>query len=208
MTNSSRSGAIAATVRIAAGSDRSHYDSFSIILHWATVVLVVLLFVLAEVWGFLPRPQRHLLVVAHMSFGVILTAVIVARVAWRLTPGHQVSPAVTGWVEIAAKSVHYVLYGLLAAQALLGFAIRWSGENPKGMSFFGLLIPSPFGPSSKALHELFEETHDWLAWAIIIIAAGHALAALYHQYVLKDDVLRRMLPDGRARQSGRTSSRP
>ena len=66
MTNSSRNGAIAATVRIAAGSDRSHYDSFSIILHWATVVLVVLLFVLAEVWGFLPRPQRHLLVVAQM----------------------------------------------------------------------------------------------------------------------------------------------
>jgi cytochrome b561 len=36
--------------------------------------------------------------------------------------------------------------------------------------------------------------HNWTAWALVILAGGHAAAALFHRYVLKDRVLRRMLP--------------
>jgi cytochrome b561 len=190
-------------MRIAAGDDRSRYDAFGVALHWTTAVLVVALFALSQIWEFLPKPERHPWIVAHMSFGVILTAVIVIRIAWRLIPGHQVSPAVSGWVEIASKVVHYVLYAMLAAQALLGFALRWSGEKPETMSFFGLEFGPFFPPSPKPLHEFFEESHEWIGWAIIIIAAGHAFAALYHHYALKDDVLWRMLPGRHARRAER-----
>jgi len=38
------------------------------------------------------------------------------------------------------------------------------------------------------------EWHEKIGWAIIIVALGHAAAALYHHFVLKDRVLRRMLP--------------
>ena len=53
-----------------------------------------------------------------------------------------------GWVERAAKGGHYLLYALLVSEAVLGFALRWSGNE--SMSFFGLLIPSPFAPTDKA----------------------------------------------------------
>lgn len=62
------------------------------------------------------------------------------------------------------------------------------------MSFFGLLIPPPFAPFSKAAHHQIGEFHEKIGWAIVIIAVGHALAALYHHYVLRDRVLLRMLP--------------
>lgn len=185
---------VATATRIAAGDDRTRYDGLAIALHWLTTLLVLTQFGLAELWGFAPRPTRHLMITAHMSFGILLALVLIIRIGWRLTPGHRVRPATMGWVERASKAMHYVLYGLLAAEAVLGFVLRWSGNE--AMSFFGLLIDPPFPPFSKAAHHLVGEAHDWLAWTIIILAIGHATAALYHHLVLHDDVLRRMLPKG------------
>ena len=178
--------------RIAAGDDRTVYDNVSVFLHWLTALLVLSQFALAETWEWFARPTRHLMIVAHMSFGIILSAVIVARLVWRLLPGHQVAPAVSGWTEMASKGVHYLLYAMLVAEAALGFVLRWAGDE--SMSFFGLLIPPPFAPFSKAAHHQLGELHELNGWAIIILAAGHAAAALYHHYVLRDRVLSRMLP--------------
>jgi cytochrome b561 len=64
------------------------------------------------------------------------------------------------------------------------------------MSFFGLGIPGPFGPFGKPVTEQSLELHNWVGWTIVILALLHALAALYHHYVLRDRVLVRMLPRG------------
>lgn len=189
-------GVVEAT-RIAAGDDRTRYDGLSMTLHWLTALLVVAQFGLAELWGGAARPARHIMIVAHMSFGILLTAVLAVRIAWRLTPGHEVRDAASGWVETASRVVHYLLYGLLTIQAVLGFVLRWGGNE--AMSFFGLLIPPPFPPFPKPAHALIGDAHDRIGWAIVILAAGHAAAALFHQFVLHDDVLWRMLPGRRAR---------
>ena len=183
--------------RVVAGDDRTVYDNFSIALHWLTVVLVLSQFALAETWGWFARPTRHLMIVTHMSFGIILSAVIVIRIVWRLIPGHQMPSSASGWTELAAKAVHYLLYAMLALEAVLGFVLRWSGNE--SMSFFGLLLPPPFAPFSKPAHHLVGEIHNLNGWAIIVLATGHAAAALYHHYVLRDQVLSRMLPPVRER---------
>ena len=177
----------------AAGNGRARYDNIAITLHWLTAVFVVAQFALSQVWGFFERPTRHVLLVTHMSFGVLLTVVIVARIAWRLVPGHQVRPANSGWMEIASKTAHYSLYVLLASEAVLGFLLGWSGKNG-AMSFFGLSIPSPLMPFSRDSHHLIGEMHEWVGWTIIILATGHAMAALFHHYVLRDGLLSRMAP--------------
>jgi cytochrome b561 len=168
-------------------------------LHWLTAFLVVTQFLLAEFWGFAARPVHSSMIVAHMSFGIVLSAVLLIRIAWRLTPRHRVRDAVEGWVEFASEGVHYLLYCLLVVQAALGFVQRWSGNE--AMSFFGLLIPPPFPPFSKPAHELVAEAHNWIGWTIIILASGHAAAALFHHFVLRDNILWRMLPGLRARQA-------
>ena len=190
--DSKASSAIETATRIAAGDDHTHYDRFAITLHWLTVALVLTQFALAETWGWFDRPTRHLMIVAHMSFGIILSAVILTRIVWRFIPGHQMPAAVSGWVELASKAVHYLLYVMLISEAVLGFVLRWSGNE--AMSLFGLLIPPPFAPFTKPAHELIGQIHDWNGWAIVILAAGHAAAALYHHYILRDRVLWRMLP--------------
>jgi cytochrome b561 len=191
MTRSPNAGLATAT-RIAAGDDRTRYDAFAIALHWLTVALVLVQFILSQTWGWFPKPTRQLLIATHMSLGIVLAAVIVIRIVWRLIPGHQMPAAVSGWVELASKAVHYVLYAMLVAEAILGFVLRWSGNE--SMSFFGLQIPPPFAPFSKPMHKLMGNLHEWNGWAIVILACGHAAAALYHHYALHDRVLARMLP--------------
>jgi cytochrome b561 len=185
--------------RVAAAATRTRYDATSITLHWLTVVLVLLQFGLAELWGLFGRPTRHLMVTGHMSFGIILSLVVVARIVWRLVPGHQVEPASKGWDEKLAKAVQFLLYLLLLTQSVLGYFVRWAGGEK--MSFFGLPIPSPIPAMTRPQHELLQETHNIIGWAIIVIATGHAIAALYHHFGLKDRVLERMLPRGRVETS-------
>jgi cytochrome b561 len=176
-----------------AADDGTNYDNVAVALHWTTALLVVVQFVLAITWDDFPKPTQESMQSLHVSLGVLLTAVIIARIVWRLMPGHQMSSLEVGWVRIASKGVHYLLYALLVAQATTGFLFRWAQGHP--VSFFGLFgIPGPFGAVDRPTRHLLHSIHEYVGWAIVIIAFGHALAALYHHYVLKDRVLRRMLP--------------
>ena len=178
--------------RIVAGDDRTNYDNVAITLHWLTALLVVIQFVLAETWDWAGRDTRETMQSAHVSLGILLAVVVIARLVWRWTPGHERSAMVGGWVKAASEGVHYLLYTLLVAQAVLGFVIGWSAGHP--IHFFGIGIPGPIGALSKPVRHDIREIHEKVGWAIIILAFGHALAALYHHYFLKDRVLGRMLP--------------
>jgi cytochrome b561 len=180
---------------IAAGDDGTTYDRVAIALHWATAFLVFANFLLAQTWDWFAKPTKGLMEDTHMSFGVLLTVVIVARIIWRWLPGHQVSSIEAGWVRLASKGTHYLLYLLLIAEAALGFAFRWGAGRP--MTFFGTGIPPLIGEMARPLRRELREFHEWIGWTIIVLALLHAAAALYHHYVLKDRVLRRMLPAAR-----------
>ena len=95
-------------------------------------------------------------------------------------------------MESAAKVMHYVLYGLLVIMVITGFGKAW-GHNHSA-TFFGLIsIKSPF-VIGKAWQPSVDTLHQWCAWTIIVLIGLHALAALFHHYVLRDSVLERMLP--------------
>ena len=191
--------------RVAAGDDGSTYDIVSIWLHWATALLVVVQFALAETWDYFAKPTQHTMQSLHMSFGVLLAAVIATRLVWRLMPGHQVSSLERGWVKVASKAVHYLLYALLIGHGRARLPPRLVGGHP--VDFFGLGIPGPFGALARPSATSIRELHNYAAWAIIIVAFGHSLAALYHHYVVKDRVLVRMLPRGMRGQVTRSKFR-
>ena len=184
------------------------YDGLEMTFHWLTAVLVVALFGLAETWDFAPRgsPLRHAMQDLHVSLGLSLIVVILARVAWRMGPGRRVLPATSGLVEVASQVVHYALYGLLLVEVVLGVLFRGANHDP--LSFFGLLtIPAAFDVSKDQRH-LIGEAHNYVAITIVALAGLHAAAALFHHYWLRDNVLWRMLPGLRARRAERRRLEP
>ncbi|MGN6578409.1 MAG: cytochrome b [Bordetella sp.] len=182
--------------------EESSYDRMTIVLHWLTAGLVLFQFALAMIWDFFPRSERQVIIVAHTSFGIVLAAVLLARLLWRATAGRRLEHG-SSLPDRAAKAAHHVLYALLVAVVVFGVLLRWSGHSP--LSFFGLVIASPFGPMPHIAHEIIGDLHDFAAWSIIVIAMGHACAALFHHYMLRDGVLQRMLPNlaSPARRVGR-----
>jgi cytochrome b561 len=171
------------------------YDRVTIAFHWLTAVLAITLFGTAFAWNYLPR-EWHLrsLESVHVSLGIALAAVLVGRLLWRAFAGRRLKAAGNAITAPLSRAVHWLLYALLAAQVGLGFSLRWlQGET---FSFFGLFsVPNLVTPDRTLSHQI-EDLHNIAGWTLIAVAAGHAIAALVHRYVLKDDVLRRMLPVG------------
>lgn len=185
--------------RCSPSGEPASYDRLTILLHWTTAVLVVALYGLAKIWSVLERGTalRHALQSLHVSLGLVLTAVLVTRMLWRVGPGRKLQRANAGLPGLAATAVHYALYLMLACEVVLGWCFRWAQGEP--LSLFGLfVIPSPIAFAPDREHTI-AFLHDWTATAILIVAGSHALAALFHHYVLRDGVLIRMWPVLRAR---------
>ncbi|MGE5622640.1 MAG: cytochrome b [Bacillota bacterium] len=168
-----------------------HYDARSIRLHWATALLVILLWCLGETIDWFPRgPARVTMRSLHISLGVILGVVIAYRIWWRSTGGLRLPAAETGRLQSLATAVHFMLYVGVVAAVVFGIANVWV----RGDTIFNLFTIPKFDPTNKPLREMVEELHETAANALIVLAAFHVAAALAHHYLWKDQVLRRMLP--------------
>ncbi|WP_454562964.1 cytochrome b [Pseudomonas sp. AIG] len=170
------------------------YDRLTMSLHWLTALLVIGLFACAQIWEQLPKgtPLRKELQALHISFGILLTVIVIARVFWRLFKGRRLQAANQGALNILAKTAHLALYALLLSQIVLGFLLRWAQAEP--FNFFGLFDVPTLIAFDKSMKSTFGGLHEQVAWAIIILATLHAVVALVHHYGLRDNTLRRMLP--------------
>lgn len=168
------------------------YDTNTILLHWITAFIVIFQFLSAEFWGFFGRPERLFLIISHMSLGFVLAVILTIRIVWRFAFGVRTLQTTSPLLDRAAEALHILLYVLLVLQMPLGFFTRWTDNQP--LDVFGILIPSPIGTCSKATGRFVDQIHDINAWIIMGIVGLHAMAALAHHFLWRDDVLRRMLP--------------
>lgn len=171
------------------------YTSTQKALHWALFGLVILLYALSFGEDLFPRgdPSAELAWRLHISFGLLLAALVAWRVCLRIARGAPRLPGdMKGWERICAKAAHVLLYALLVAIPCLGIMLTWYRGD--ALSFFGLFsIPSPVAPDRFFARDI-REIHSFCANGILIVAGLHALAALWHHFVRRDAVLARMLP--------------
>lgn len=172
----------------------ANYDNVSIALHWLTAALIVVLWIIAQVIDDFPRGAPRVFARSlHISLGVTLAVVIGVRLAWRASPRRRAPLAVAGALGVVARVVHYGLYVVVLGAILVGVTNVWV----RGDSIFGLFTVPKLSPGNLALKETVEELHEWLGNAVLVLAGIHAFAALFHAFILKDEVLRRMLPKAR-----------
>lgn len=167
------------------------YDNVARGFHWLTAALVVAAFCLGLLVDVFPESWEDGVVNAHKLIGVGILCLAVLRLAWRT--GHKPPAALPiGWLlERVASVSHVLLYGLMVAVPLIGLAFAtWSGQGIN----FGLFAVAPLMQENEAVARQIGEVHELAAYALVGLASLHAVAALWHHFVRKDDVLRRMLP--------------
>jgi len=135
----------------------------------------------------------------HIVVGALLAATLVYRVFWRLSSAVRLPAPGPPAAAAAAKIVHGLLYTLALSVVTLGIYNTWM----RGDDLFGLAHIPKFGDydmaTRHALANVIVKRHRTAANAILIVAAAHASAGLFHHYVLRDGVLKRMLPSVRPR---------
>lgn len=180
-------------MRIWRSNDRE-YALISKVFHWLTAVAVVALFVVG--WWMVDLgyydPWYTRAPALHISFGVLLAILVVARLAHRLmTPAPAPLSNHRRWERLAAKSAHILLYLGLLAMFLTGYLLV-TGQGDALPVFDWFILPALVDGGQK-LVDFSGDWHEYIAWALIILAALHALAALKHHFWDKDDTLRRMI---------------
>ena len=170
------------------------YGAVAQFLHWATAVLVLMAFIYGpggseqRVYSAARDFDRQL----HETLGMSVLALAALRLAWRIVDAGPDHLQVTRRMEIVAKVVRVALYMLLFGVPLTAITGAWLEGHPLTL-LGGLEIP-PALALSHDLGTIIARIHTWLGDAILWVAGLHALAALFHYFVLKDRVLESMLP--------------
>ena len=165
------------------------------LLHWLIVLFIVAQFTLATLLvDELPAGAKKLTLLSrHKSIGITILMLALVRLAWRWSnPTPTLPDTLKPYERVLARLTHALLYVLLFAIPLSGWLMSSARGFP--VSWFGFLQLPDLVPKNKALYEALLTTHGILAWTLGIVATVHLVAALKHHFVLKDDVLRRMLP--------------
>lgn len=174
------------------------YGSIAMLLHWLTVVLVVIAFILGpggseqHIYAAAMDSQRHL----HETIGLSVFFLTLIRLGWRWLDTQPQLPPLPPMMVLAARFVQYVLYILLLITPMTAITGAWLEGHPVDL-LFGINIGPWFGPA-HALGDTIAEIHGFLGDTILWLSGAHALAALFHQFVRKDDILVSMLPDSLA----------
>jgi len=160
----------------------SGYSRIQIILHWAIALLVVFQFVghdaiqgMVEAFGLAASSEESipLLARAHVIAGILTFVLMLVRVFMRFTKGTPALPKEeTAMMKMAARATHGMLYLALFLMPMSG-AAAWFGQI-----------------------ELADTVHVTLKFVLLGFVALHVAAALYHQFILKNGLIKRMMKAG------------
>ncbi len=178
---------------------REQWGSVSKVLHWVVVLLILMMAWIGLRMGDMPNgPDKIASYALHKSVGITILMLVLLRIGWRWHAGSpDALPGTPRWQERIASLTHLALYALLLAMPLSGWILNSASGFP--LQWFGLFNVPAIAGKDHDLHELAEDIHEWLFWAMVTLVVLHAAAAFYHHLFLRDATLTRMLPGHRKR---------
>jgi cytochrome b561 len=168
------------------------YRPGAITFHWIMFGLVVIVGVLGLLHDSWPKQSQAFWINIHALIGLLLWLTLLARVGYRLRHAPPALPEGIGAFSRRFSSpVHLILYALMFVIPIVGVVTFIY----HGRAFNFGVFQIDFGvKKDKAIFGPTEDIHGYLAYTLFAVAGLHALAALWHRFVLHDGVLARMLP--------------
>lgn len=181
-------------MKLPLGNTQTAYGIVAQLLHWLVVAGITAQFIWA--WRIDEADSiraEFALVNQHKSIGMTILGLVVLRLLWRAFNRPPPFPtSMSTWEKFAASTAHWLLYALILAMPLSGWI--YTSAAGFGAEFFGLVDIPDLVDRGERLEAVFGEVHEWLAIGILALVSIHVLAALRHQWLLKDGLLKRMLP--------------
>lgn len=167
------------------------YATLAITLHWMLAILIIGMTGLG--WYMMSiedDPGSAWYFNLHKSIGVVIVALVVVRLLWRLNHKPSALPAsMPSWQLMASKIGHRLLYAAMLAMPFFGIVGTMLSEDDT--QIFGLLMPRMLH-ANHDMAEIFFNAHSITAWFFVSLIVAHALAGFKHLLVDKDGVFQRM----------------
>lgn len=179
-------------------NSENRFNPWIISLHWVTVILIAAVYAFMELRGLLPKGNvlRDAMKSLHFLLGLSVLAVVLIRLWVRGQAGviPMIRPPAPSWQSRLADALHYALYLFMLAMPILGWLTLSAAGKP--IVLFGLPLPFVIG-ADVPLSRKLKDVHEALATLGYFLIGLHAMAALLHHYVIRDNTLTRMLPGHR-----------
>ena len=171
------------------------YTKTAIALHWLIALLIIAAFALGvtmvDIPGLTPTKLKYFS--WHKWLGVTVLALAAVRLLWRLTHAAPALPmSMPAWQVKVSDLMHGALYLLMFAVPVSGYFYSLAAGVP--VTYLGVLpLPVLIEPNPE-LKVALKAAHYWLNMSMLAAVAVHVAAALKHQFIDRDGVLKRMLP--------------
>ena len=188
---------------MAARNTETTYGSVARALHWIMALLIIGLWVVGIYMHELPADTpaqmqyKFGLYDTHKAFGMLALLFILFRMYWRMSNPIPVFPdSMQNWEKMLAHATHGLLMLLMLLFPISGYLGSVTGGHD--VSFFGLFEFPMLLSKNEGLNDIFGVVHEICAWTIFFAFILHVVAAFYHHFVKKDDILLRMSPRGKS----------
>jgi cytochrome b561 len=162
-------------------------------LHWLMAACILTMLFVGVGMVSTIAPKYLPLIAFHKSLGATILVLALIRLGVRLRYGAPPLPTdLPEPMKLAAHLSHYVLYGLMIAMPILGWAML-SAANYPVVLFGGMHLPA-IAPESESLHTLLWDAHYYLAFLFFAVVLLHLAAALFHALIRRDGVFQTMAP--------------
>jgi cytochrome b561 len=160
------------------------------VFHWLTVILVLSAYLLTKADRYsLYSGDADGIRRIHETLGMLVFIVVVLHLLWRLIDSPPAEQPMPRWASVASRLVRSALYTLLVAIPTTAVLGTWLVGLP--ITLLGFDVDSLIG-EAHGLGQLIIEIHTTTGNAILWVAGGHAAAALFHHFYLRDKVLQSM----------------
>ena len=168
------------------------YDSIAKSLHWLSAIAIFLLLLGGPVFHFMAETEKATRAAAgHAGLGTLLLVLMSVRLYWRSR--HPVAaPVMPRWQARLSRYAHRLLYVCAFLQPLFGLLMAMT--SPYDVVAFGLFNYSELIGSHDSWYQIFHICHRANGALLALTLLLHIVAAIYHELVLRDKLLNRMLP--------------
>jgi cytochrome b561 len=173
---------------IYAADDR--YSKPAIFFHWVIFLLVALAYLAIEIRGPKGTESRVLWSNVHFWAGSLVLVLAVLRLVWRLWRGAPAELDTSRVLAFLSRLVHLLLYLFIFVQPLLGILMINTGGHP--VTLAGLNVNIVLAGADPVARTVIKDAHELIGNAFYWVIGLHAVAAIGHHFVLRDNTLRRM----------------